>query len=287
MDATHKNLLSRNGTQLAVYDWPYLRQQPARGAVLIVHTLGDYGLRYQQLAQRLTHWGFRVRAFDMYGHGQSEGTKGGLLHGNQLAEDVADVAQDWQAQLPAGHPLIVLGYSMGATVAMQAQLQGLLDAQAFCLISPMLRLHMRLAQHLTMGIFRYILPDRVGPAHFRASQHVHDPEAQLLLEHDPQWVRVMTVRLGETMFSSSAEVLRRAKEWTAPTLLLYNSEKPPQGAVLPSGTDDFFLHAPAAIALKKFELSYPDLLHDTAKKEAYLRLQQWLDRHYPDQPSPL
>lgn len=282
MDATQKYLLSRNGTQLAVYDWPYLQQKSVRGAVLIVHTLGDYALRYQLLAQRLSHWGFAVRAFDFYGHDASDGSKGTLLHGNQFPEELADVAQDWRQQLPRDTPLIVLGYSMGATVAMQAQLQGLLDAQAFCLISPMLRIHMTWVQKLALVLFRYLMPDHVGPAHFSPGQHVRDAEAQLLLEHDSKWVRVMSVRLGESMFGSAAEVLRRAREWVWPSLLLYNAEKPPQGAVLPSGTDDFVMRSPANLALKRFDLGYPDLLHDADKQEVYTRLQQWLDRHYPE-----
>ena len=85
MDATQKYLLSRNGTQLAVYDWPHVHQKAPRAAVLIVHTLGDYGLRYQALAQRLLLWGFAVRTFDFYGHGDSDGEKGNILHLNQLA----------------------------------------------------------------------------------------------------------------------------------------------------------------------------------------------------------
>ena len=282
MDPTLQHLLSRNGTQLAVYDWPYLRQRPARAAVLIVHTLGDYGLRYQQLAQRLSHWGFAVRTFDLYGHGQSGGEAGTLLHTNQLAEDVADVAADWRPRLPVGMPLIVMGYSMGATVAMQAQLQGMLDAQAYCLFSPMLRLHMTWLQRVALGVFRYILPDHVGPAHFYPGQHVRDPEAQILLEHDEKWVRVLSARLGDSMFTSCAEVMRRAKEWSIPTLLLYNGEMPPQGAVLPSGTEDFVMCSPSGIELKRVDNAYPDLLHDVEKNEVYTRMQQWLNRHYPE-----
>ena len=282
MDATQKHLLSRNGTQLAVYDWPYVQQQKPRAAVLIAHTLGDYGLRYQQLAQRLLLWGFAVRAFDFYAHGDSGGEKGTILHSNQLAEDVADVAQDWQASLPAGTPLIALGYSMGATAAAQAQLQGLLHADAHCMISPMLRMHMSWLQHASLVIFRYLLPDRLGPAHFTPLQHTSDPDEQILLASDPKWVKTMTVRLGDTMFSMAAEVLRRAKEWEHKTLLLYNAHRPREGAVDVSGTEDFFLHAArAAIEAKKYEDSCPDLLHERHKALVYTRLQQWLDRHFP------
>ncbi len=282
MDPTQKQLVSRNGAPIAVYDWPYIQHQPARAAVLIVHTLGDYGLRYQQLADRLSHWGFRVRTFDFYGHGQSGGAKGCLIHGNQLAEDLADVAHDWQSQLPAGTPLITMGYSMGATVAAQAQLQGLLHADAHCMISPMLRLRMTVVQRTAMAIFRHLLPDRVGPAHFTPLMHTSDPDEQLIMRNDPQWVRVMTVRLGDAMFNMAAEVQRRHREWQSPSLIVYNAKSPPKGSVMVCGTEDFFLRATQAqIESKRFENAYPDLLHDGIKEQVYTRMQQWLDRHFP------
>ena len=283
MDATQKYLLSRNGTQLAVYDWPHVHQKAPRAAVLIVHTLGDYGLRYQALAQRLLLWGFAVRTFDFYGHGDSDGEKGNILHLNQLAEDVADVAQDWQASLPTGTALITLGYSMGATAAAQAQLQGLLHANAHVMISPMLRMHMNWLQYFTFLVFRYLLPDHLGPAHFTPLMHTSDANEQILLANDPKWLRVMTVRLGDAMFSMAAEVLRRAKEWQSKTLLLYNAVRPKEGAVDVSGTEDFLLRAtPASIESKKYEGVRPDLLHESNRAQIYTRLQQWLDRHLPN-----
>jgi alpha-beta hydrolase superfamily lysophospholipase len=284
MDATKKHLLSRNGANLAVYDWPHIQQKKPRAAVLIVHALGDYGLRYQRLAQRLMLWGCTVRSFDFYGHGASEGAKGMILHTNQLAEDVADVAQDWQSSLPADTPLITLGYSSGATAAAQAQLQGLMHADAHVMISPMLRIQMNWLQYLGLMLFRYLLPDRVGPAHFTPLMHTSEPNEQVLLGNDPQWVRVISVRLGDTMFNMAAEVLRRAKEWESKTLLLYNATRPPEGGVEISGTEDFVLGAARAhIESKKYEGVRPDLLHESNTAQVYVRLQQWLDRYFAPQ----
>jgi hypothetical protein len=50
--------------------------QALRGAVLIVHGLGEHGGRYERVAERLNDWGFAVRAYDQFGHGESEGPRG-------------------------------------------------------------------------------------------------------------------------------------------------------------------------------------------------------------------
>jgi len=283
VDANQKFIPSRHGDRIAVYDWLSPRAQAPRAAVLIAHTLGDYGLRYQQLAQRLTHWGFLVRTFDFYGHNASDGAKGTITHNNRFQEDLADVVADWKKSLPRRCPLILWGYSMGATTVASAQLQGLIDADAYCLISPMLKLRTTLWQRITLSIFRYILPNSTGSAHFTPLMHSGDPQTQILLANDEKWIRILSARLGDTVFQMASDVTSQASQWCKPTLILYNAVAPEKGAVLTSGTEDFFLQSPAPIESKKYEGAYPDLFNDRQdiKQKAYQRLQQWLDRHFP------
>ena len=61
-------LTAEDGTNLVVVDWP-LSKAPVRGAVLIVHGLGEHAWRYDHVAEQLNEWGFAVRAYDQYGHG--------------------------------------------------------------------------------------------------------------------------------------------------------------------------------------------------------------------------
>ena len=47
-----------------------------RGAVALVHGLGEHSGRYERLAGRFTDAGFAVWAIDLRGHGQSPGARG-------------------------------------------------------------------------------------------------------------------------------------------------------------------------------------------------------------------
>ena len=109
-------LTARDGTNLIVMDWP-LEKGPVRGVVLIVHGLGEHAWRYDLVAQRLNSWGFAVRAYDQYGHGESMGQRGALPSTDRLLEDLAEVIDDSRARMHADTPLIVLGHSMGGLVA--------------------------------------------------------------------------------------------------------------------------------------------------------------------------
>ena len=63
-----------------LHDWPlaWTERCAPRGMVLIVHGLGEHAGRYDHVAQRLNGWGFAVRGYDQYGHGESGGPRGGL-----------------------------------------------------------------------------------------------------------------------------------------------------------------------------------------------------------------
>ncbi|MGZ8494054.1 MAG: serine aminopeptidase domain-containing protein, partial [Gemmatirosa sp.] len=78
IDAVDATVPAADGTRLVQRTWPAAAGVPAAGALLLVHGLGEHTGRYERLAQRLNAWGFLVRGYDQYGHGQSEGGRGAL-----------------------------------------------------------------------------------------------------------------------------------------------------------------------------------------------------------------
>ena len=83
-ESTLSTFTASDGDNLAVQDWHLPAGVAQRGAVLVVHGLGEHAGRYDQLARALNSWGFAVRSYDQYGHGESDGTRGGLPHANRL-----------------------------------------------------------------------------------------------------------------------------------------------------------------------------------------------------------
>ena len=102
---------------IALRDWPLAEGLPSRGVVLIVHGLGEHIGRYEALAQQFNAWGFAVRGYDQYGHGTSEGPRGGLSGDTRLLDDLAMVVDQTRASIDANKRLILLGHSMGGLVA--------------------------------------------------------------------------------------------------------------------------------------------------------------------------
>ena len=106
-----------DGENIALRDWPLPHGVVQRGVVVVVHGLGEHAGRYEELAGRLTAWGYAVRGYDQYGHGESSGARGSLPAPGRLVEDLADVLESTRLRFGAGTPLILLGHSLGALVA--------------------------------------------------------------------------------------------------------------------------------------------------------------------------
>ena len=115
-DFTLTAYTANDGENLAVYDWPLAEGSAQRGTVLLVHGLGEHAGRYHAVAQHLNAWGFAVRAYDQYGHGQSGGPRGGLNHDMRLLDDLADMVDRTRAAMPPIQPLLLLGHSMGGAL---------------------------------------------------------------------------------------------------------------------------------------------------------------------------
>ena len=64
--------------------------------------MSKHAWRYDPVARRLNEWGFAVRAYDQYGHGESMGPRGALPTDDRLLQDLAEVV-DAMATVAARH----------------------------------------------------------------------------------------------------------------------------------------------------------------------------------------
>ena len=109
--------IASDGENLAIQDWPDYQGERLRGVVLLVHGLGEHAGRYEVVASQLNAWGFAVRGYDQYGHGESGGPRGGLPSDARLLDDLADIIDTTRARMSPDMPLILLGHSLGGLVA--------------------------------------------------------------------------------------------------------------------------------------------------------------------------
>ena len=277
-DSTLSTFTASDGANLAVQDWPLAEGLRPRGIVLLVHGLGEHAGRYDHVARHLNEWGFAVRGYDQYGHGESDGVRGTIPTFARLTDDLADIIDSTRARLGRDVPLIVLGHSLGGLVAARLLATAPDSANALVLSSPaldaglstwqkrLLRVLSRIAPRLTLG--NGLDPDFLS----------HDPDVVAAYRADPRVHKRISLRLARFIADSGPAVLARAGEWKVPTLLLYAGL---DKLVDPAGSRAFAAAAPAsAVTARCFKDLFHELFNELQSERVFEALRDWLDARF-------
>jgi alpha-beta hydrolase superfamily lysophospholipase len=278
MDSTLSTFVSLDGDNLAIQDWPLEPETSLRGVVLLVHGLGEHAGRYDQLARQLNDWGFAVRGYDQYGHGDSGGPRGGLPTDSRLLDDLADIVDSTRARMGRTTPLILLGHSLGGLVAARFVALGLRPVEALILSSPALDPGLNRLQKLLLTVVPPFAPNwRVGNG-LDPALISHDPAVVAAYRTDKRVHDRISGRLARFIADSGPAILAQAPNWTVPTLLLYAGA---DQLVNPAGSRAFAAAAPKkVVSARCFETLYHEIFNELKPTPVFAELRQWLDARF-------
>ena len=108
-------------SNLALYCWQS-HVAPPKGTVQLCHGMAEHAERYQRFAEALNQQGYHCYAHDHRGHGETTAdgkpglfaTKNGL---QKVTDDIATI-NDLIASKHPGLPIVLVGHSMGAILAL-------------------------------------------------------------------------------------------------------------------------------------------------------------------------
>ncbi|HQY39267.1 MAG TPA: lysophospholipase [Giesbergeria sp.] len=278
-DFTLTAYTASDGENLAVYDWPLADGRPQRGTVLLVHGLGEHAGRYHAVAHHLNAWGFAVRAYDQYGHGQSDGPRGGLNHDMRLLDDLADMVDATRARTPEGLPLVLLGHSMGGLVAARFVAMHLRPVDALVLSSPALDPGLNAVQKVLLATLPGVAPNLRISNGLDAQYLSHDPTVVAAYQADPLCHDRISARLARFIADGGPATVARAAHWSVPTLLMWAGD---DRLVQPAGSAAFAAAAPRGVVESRcFESLWHELFNEQDAAPVFAALRQWLDARFP------
>jgi alpha-beta hydrolase superfamily lysophospholipase len=277
-DSTLSTFTASDGDNLAVQDWPLPEGLALRGVVVLVHGLGEHAGRYDHVARRLNQWGFAVRGYDQYGHGESGGVRGALPQSGRLLDDLVDIVDSTRARMDDETPLILLGHSMGGLVARCFVAQNRRRIDGLVLSSPALDPGLNSFQRMLLAIMPKLAPNFTVGNGLDANFISHDPEVVAAYSNDPRVHDRVSGRLARFIADGGPYVLSRAPKWKVPTLLMYAGA---DHLVNPRGSREFAAQAPQErVTVRCFDELFHEIFNEPDAEPVFDTLRQWLDARW-------
>lgn len=271
---TEGRLQAADGTSLFYRQW--LHPQP-RGAIVLVHGLGEHGGRYRELAGLLHAAGLSVRVHDHRGHGRSGGARGSLRNDDDFLQDlklVFDAFADDCQTTP-----FLFGHSLGGLVAARFATGGWSKVRGLLLSSPALALRMNAFQRVLLALTTRLAPGFAVPTQLPAQLVSHDAATVQAYRADALNHGKVAARVVNFMLTAIEQVQRDAATFTLPLLLQLAGD---DAFVDPQGSRSFFASVPQVDkSWHCYEDAYHEIFNESPERRARVQsdLNNWLTSH--------
>jgi alpha-beta hydrolase superfamily lysophospholipase len=195
-----------------------------KALVCIVHGLGEHSGRYQHVARRMNEAGLTVYAFDLRGHGKSEGKRGHADY-EDLMNDITVFLNTCMREYP-DIPLFLYGHSLGGNLVINYGLKRKSPVKGIISTAPFLKLTKEVPTVL-VAFARFL--NRVYPSltlsnGLDPSDLSHDPQVVKAYQDDPLVHDRISARLFIQSYDAGRWALENAFSFSLPLLLMHGDE---------------------------------------------------------------
>ena len=212
-----------DGLSLFAQSWQPKNQTKA--VVCLVHGMGEHSGRYSHVADQITQAGYSLIAFDLRGHGQSEGPRGHTPSYEALLQDISSLLEVANKKFPQ-LPSFLYGHSLGGNLVLnyvlrrQSHLKGVIATDPwFRLAFEPPRFKIILAQ-----ITNYIWPSFSQKNGLDTKVLSRDPEVVRAYENDQLVHDHISARMFIGVYQAGQWALKHASEFPLPLLLMHGGE---------------------------------------------------------------
>jgi alpha-beta hydrolase superfamily lysophospholipase len=247
-----------------------------RFALVAMHGFTVYAGPYGRIWKRLAEAGVAVTAFDLRGHGRSEGRRGHVSRFGVYHQDLAlvlDAVRRAHPTLPQG----LLGHSFGGTIALDAVLGGQLAVQPdrLVLATPFIGRYMKVAgwKLAFSGVASTLWPTFAPDNEIKPEDGSRNPDVVAAFFKDPLIHHVASARWFTETTAAQARIVENASRLTVPTLLLSVGE---DRVVSTPPVEALAAAAPAFIQAKHYRGLYHELFLEPEWEAVASDISGWL-----------
>jgi acylglycerol lipase len=248
----------------------------SRAAIAVVHGLYDYSDYYAPVAEQFVRSNYSVYAFDLRGHGRSEGDRSFVSAFDDYLADL-DRFLGRTRDREKGKPVIILAHSMGGAIATlfvikrQPELRGLLLSGAALKegsdVSPLLK--------RVTPIIGSLFP-KLPAAKLDLNAASRDREVVKRKQNDPLIDhKAIPARTGAEILKAIDQIQAQMETVTLPTLIMHGTA---DRWTNPEGSKQLYARARSTDkTLKLYDGFYHEILSDPEKARVLDDVFQWLN----------
>lgn len=254
--------------------WKTTKKEKA--VIVLFHGLGEHSLRYQHVADFFTTAGISVVAFDLRGHGLSQGLRGHAPSYDVICDDIQFVLEKTRKQFP-NIPAFLYGHSLGGELVLYYLLKrkpavkgAIITAPVLAPGAPVPPVKMLLAKMMNRVAPTFTLPnglDRSGLS--------RDPQVEIKYSSDPRVHDMVSARLGMELLKNGVYILEHAKELKTPILLMQGSA---DRLVDVQKTIELSKRVPSSVTFKMWDGFYHELHNEPKKLEVMKYELNWINK---------
>ena len=268
--------LSEDGLKLR--EWRWRPEGKAKAIIVVMHGLGEHSGRYRLVIDYLVRRGYAVAAFDLRGHGLSEGP---LCYVDSFDEYVADLHLFLQRACAMDERVHVflLGHSQGGTIALLYALAHEPQLAGLILSAPVVKLSDDISPLLQSisGFLGSLLP-KLPTIRVNSSALSRDLSVCRQYDGDPLvYHGGVPARMGAELVRATRRIQKQIGAFCTPMLILHGCADRLSD---PQGSRDLYARASAQDkTLKLYDGLYHEVLNEPEKEQVLADLVSWLDDH--------
>lgn len=266
-------------TNIFEQSWKFSRSE-SKAVVIMVHGLKDHSDRYAQTAEKLTKNAFSVYAFDLRGHGQSEGRRVWTDSFDDYVQDL-EIFYDRVRQYEPGKPIFIFGHSMGGAIATTFALKKYRPIAGLILSAPALKPGEDINGFL-IGVTKVLgsITPSLAVLELNDEKFSRDPLVIAESKKDPLIYHGNgPARTAKELLKALGQIEEKMPEVDVPFIVLHGDK---DVITNPDGSRQLFAKAKATDkTIQIYEGLFHDLLHEPEKDRVYRDILAWLNNRSP------
>lgn len=248
-----------------------------KGAVALLHGLGEHIGRFQHVGEAFAQAGYALVGMDLRGHGQSGGIRGHAPSIEAYMQDIDLLLEHVRERYP-GAPIFLYGHSLGAILALNYGVRRQPDLKGVIATSPALHSELenqpvKVAVAKLLGTF---LPTVTMSAGLKTSDLSRDPQVEKRYLSDPLVHDKVSLGWGKLMLENIRWTLAHASEFPLPLLMMHGTS---DKIAFPSSSKEFAKAAGEKATLVLWKDYYHETHNEPNKAEVIQTTIRWMDEH--------